>query len=235
MTDAPELSDVPWLRLVRATPEPVSPELALVSAELADAIRPTPDAVVVAADGPRRHERQEERRRGSDGEGPRGSSRYDTADLLLERHGLAPALESRDSARLWRLTLVRGEVVEAWSDAERVPPRIESLLRALAGGEELRRVPVRSDDPEVKRLERRVQAQRGSLLAHDAGTRLASDPENPHQLRVASRRLRAFLRVARKLGSSPPEDARTRSGSGSSGCATQPSSPGAQAGRGAGA
>ena len=42
------------------------------------------------------------------------------------------------------------------------------------------------------------QARR--LLLHDPGVRLGSDPEDLHQLRVATRRLRAFLRA----GQAPP-------------------------------
>ncbi|MGI8478773.1 MAG: CHAD domain-containing protein, partial [Gaiellaceae bacterium] len=41
--------------------------------------------------------------------------------------------------------------------------------------------------------------QRVRLLAHDPGTRLATDPEELHQMRVATRRARAFLRAARPL------------------------------------
>ena len=37
------------------------------------------------------------------------------------------------------------------------------------------------------------------LLLHDPGTRLGRDPEDLHQLRVATRRLRAFLRAGRPL------------------------------------
>jgi CHAD domain-containing protein len=37
------------------------------------------------------------------------------------------------------------------------------------------------------------------LLAHDPGTRLGADPEDLHQLRVGTRRARAFLRAARPL------------------------------------
>jgi CHAD domain-containing protein len=196
MPDVPELSEFPWLRLVRAAAEPVSPELALISPELAETVRPTPDAVVVGPEGS--EEAEPEGDGSSDGEAPRATARYDTADLLLERHGLMLELESRGSRRLWRLALPRGEVVEAWSNGEPAPARIESLLRALADADELRRVPARSDDPQVKRLQKRVAEQRRSLLAHDAGVRLGSDPENLHQLRVASRRLRAFLRVARE-------------------------------------
>ena len=44
-------------------------------------------------------------------------------------------------------------------------------------------------------LEREYRA----LLAHDPGTRRGDDPEDLHQLRVATRRLRAFLRAAHRL------------------------------------
>ena len=43
------------------------------------------------------------------------------------------------------------------------------------------------------------KTQYGRLLAHDPGTRLGSDPEDLHQLRVATRRLRAFLRAGRQV------------------------------------
>lgn len=42
-------------------------------------------------------------------------------------------------------------------------------------------------------------AQYRRLLAHDPGTRLGTDPEDLHQLRVATRRARAFLRAAMPL------------------------------------
>ena len=41
--------------------------------------------------------------------------------------------------------------------------------------------------------------QVAELLAHDPGTRFGEDPEELHQLRVATRRLRAILRAARDL------------------------------------
>ena len=41
--------------------------------------------------------------------------------------------------------------------------------------------------------------QHDRLLANDPGTRLGSDPENLHQMRVATRRARAFLRAAAPL------------------------------------
>lgn len=42
-------------------------------------------------------------------------------------------------------------------------------------------------------------AQHRSLVEHDPGTRLGADPEDLHQMRVATRRARAFLRAARAL------------------------------------
>jgi len=54
----------------------------------------------------------------------------------------------------------------------------------------------RSALPELQKLIRR---QYDEVLAHDPGTRLGSDPESLHKLRVAVRRLRAFLRVARPI------------------------------------
>jgi CHAD domain-containing protein len=44
-----------------------------------------------------------------------------------------------------------------------------------------------------------LAAQYRRLLLHDPGTRLGTDAEDLHQLRVATRRLRAFLRGARPL------------------------------------
>jgi CHAD domain-containing protein len=41
--------------------------------------------------------------------------------------------------------------------------------------------------------------QHRRLLDHDPGTRLGADPEDLHQMRVATRRARAYLRAARKL------------------------------------
>jgi CHAD domain-containing protein len=42
-------------------------------------------------------------------------------------------------------------------------------------------------------------AQYRSMVAHDPGVRLGDDPEDLHQLRVATRRLRAILRAARGI------------------------------------
>jgi CHAD domain-containing protein len=184
---------------------PVSPELALVDPPLAAAVRVTPDAVVVAETEskptiqsnvvevstlPRPHP------------GDRGTKttvRYDTRDLLLERHGLTLELRDRGSSRTWCLTAARGESVEAAEDGPGVPRKLEALLRSVIHGDELVQVPIRSSDPQIRRLEDQVTKQYHSLLRYDVGTRIGSDPESLHQLRVAARRLRAFLAVARDL------------------------------------
>ena len=183
----------------------MSPELALIDPPLAAAVRSTPDAVVVTETDtsstvqtnvvepwrpPRTHS------------GERGTTttvRYDTRDLLLERHGLTLELKDRGSIRTWSLTAARGEGVEAEADGPGVPRKLEALLHNVIRGGELVQVPVRSSDPQVRRLEGQVAKQHRSLLRYDVGTRIGSDPESLHQLRVASRRLRAFLAVARDL------------------------------------
>ena len=48
-------------------------------------------------------------------------------------------------------------------------------------------------------LQTMIRLQYDEILAHDPGTRLGSDPESLHKLRVAVRRLRAFLRVSRPI------------------------------------
>ena len=51
----------------------------------------------------------------------------------------------------------------------------------------------------ARRSGSRSRREYRDLLAHDPGTRRGDDPEDLHQLRVATRRLRAFLRAARPL------------------------------------
>ena len=48
-------------------------------------------------------------------------------------------------------------------------------------------------------LRARIREQAESVLAHDPGTRLGTDSEELHQMRVATRRLRAFLRAGGEL------------------------------------
>lgn len=53
--------------------------------------------------------------------------------------------------------------------------------------------------PAVEHVRAMIALQVGELIAHDPGTRLGADPEELHQVRVATRRLRAVLRAARPL------------------------------------
>src|SRR5262249_54000195 len=167
-------------------------ELSLVDAAVAAAVRATPDAVVVGAavETPDWH--------GAASSSTPTTTPYDTRDLLLERHGLKLELVSDGRARTWRLTAARGEVVETTTAGPGVPPEIEALLTVVVGSE-LVQVPARSADPDVRRLEDHIGQQQHALVKYDVGVRIASDPESLHQLRVASRRIRAFLSVGRDL------------------------------------
>jgi CHAD domain-containing protein len=53
--------------------------------------------------------------------------------------------------------------------------------------------------PPLEHVRAMVAEQVAELIAHDPGTRLGEDPEELHQTRVATRRLRAVLRAARPL------------------------------------
>jgi CHAD domain-containing protein len=103
------------------------------------------------------------------------------------------------------------ELLDGDEDALR---RIEKELR-LAGAEprELRPkvfealdysgalepVAASKDATPAEELAAALSEQMRRLLRHDPGTRLGSDPEDLHQMRVATRRLRAFLRAGRPL------------------------------------
>jgi CHAD domain-containing protein len=63
-------------------------------------------------------------------------------------------------------------------------------------------VPVVSVPPAaspVEQVKALLQTQMTLLLAHDPGTRLGTDEEELHQMRVATRRLRAYFRAARPM------------------------------------
>ena len=83
----------------------------------------------------------------------------------------------------------------AQADGELRPKLYRAL--DLAGAVEIR-VSTKSTPP-GEALGIALEAEYRALLAHDPGTRRGDDPEDLHQLRVATRRLRAFLRAARPL------------------------------------
>lgn len=75
-------------------------------------------------------------------------------------------------------------------------PKLHRAL-GLDQPEERRAVP--PETPPAEALGIAFEEQYRQLLVHDPGTRRGDDPEDLHQLRVATRRLRAFLRCARVL------------------------------------
>ena len=104
--------------------------------------------------------------------------------------------------------------VELLEGDERTLRRIEKALRRAGAGDgetrpkvfqaldlEYRIEPDRppADSSPGQALAAALRVQYARLLGHDPGTRLGSDPEDLHQLRVATRRLRAFLRAGRPL------------------------------------
>ena len=125
---------------------------------------------------------------------------YDTVDRDLEQLGLRVARLPSEAGVVWRLTLPRGEQVEAWEPGTgglAPPDEIARLIESAAGEKPLVPAPPLSADPGARRLREMIAEQRRELLAHDPGVRLGDDPENLHEHRVAARRIRAYLRAAR--------------------------------------
>jgi CHAD domain-containing protein len=73
------------------------------------------------------------------------------------------------------------------------------FFRALSLAAPLPPAQPQPDAPVVDAIKWALALHVGLLLAHDPGTRLGTEPESLHQLRVATRRLRAVLRTARPI------------------------------------
>jgi CHAD domain-containing protein len=125
---------------------------------------------------------------------------YDTVDRDLESMGMTIERLPVEAGVVWRLSLPRGERVEAWepgNDGLAPPDGIARILATVTGGKKLVPAPLVGGDPGAVRLREMLEVQRQALLIHDPGVRLGHDSENLHQHRVAARRTRAFLRAAR--------------------------------------
>jgi CHAD domain-containing protein len=95
------------------------------------------------------------------------------------------------------LASLRDALVLAGATVAAVPAKIYRALgvtpTASAGSA------LAADTPPADALGVSLELEYLRLLAHDPGARRGDDPEDLHQLRVACRRLRAFLRVGRRL------------------------------------
>lgn len=115
--------------------------------------------------------------------------------VTLRFHEIEVELVEGDEQVLRRLET---ELRRAGADVADEPFR-PKLYRALDLDAPVEPVQVPPDARPGVALGLALAEQRRRLLLHDPGTRLGSDPEDLHQLRVATRRLRAFLRAGRPL------------------------------------
>jgi CHAD domain-containing protein len=125
---------------------------------------------------------------------------YDTADRDLERLGMTLSRLPSEAGVEWRLTLPRGERVEAWepgTDGLAPPAEIVHLIGSVTAGKPLVPGPPVRREPGALRLRELLEVQRIALLTHDPGIRVGRDAENLHRHHAAARRTRALLRGAR--------------------------------------
>ena len=87
------------------------------------------------------------------------------------------------------------------ADARKVARRIREAGALPARGSELERILAGDELPEgrLPRLSSALLSQHAQAVRHDVALRLGGDDEDVHKLRVALRRSRAYLRVARPL------------------------------------
>jgi len=91
-----------------------------------------------------------------------------------------------------RLDEIVGEVAEAGARPTDGTPKVFRALGIAA-------VKADSSAEPFERLRALLRTQLREILAHDPGTRLGTDPESLHDMRVAVRRSRALLLAGRKL------------------------------------
>jgi CHAD domain-containing protein len=125
---------------------------------------------------------------------------YDTVDRDLERLGMTISRHPSEAGVVWRLTLPRGEQVEAWepgNDGLAPPGEIMRLIDGVVRGKGLVPSAPVSSDVGATRLRELLESQRRALLTHDPGARVGTCSENVRRHRVAARRSRTALRAAR--------------------------------------
>ena len=92
--------------------------------------------------------------------------------------------------------LVSKETLRAGAEQAEFQPKI---FRALGLDLTTASAPLPADATALEVLAAALAEQHRKLLDHDPGTRLGTDAEDLHQMRVATRRARAFLRVSKPL------------------------------------
>jgi CHAD domain-containing protein len=90
-----------------------------------------------------------------------------------------------------------GRIEKALRKAGAKPGRGRAPVARALGSAALHESP--APTPDLERLRMFLREQFARMLAHDPGVRLGEDPEELHQLRVATRRLRSVLRTATPL------------------------------------
>lgn len=119
----------------------------------------------------------------------------DGARVTRRFHELEVELLEGDERTLRRLEKELRRAGAHMADPDQRP----KLYRALDLAAPHEPVVVEPGSTPVVALALALREQRRRLLLHDPGTRLGSDVEDLHQLRVATRRSRAFLRAGRVL------------------------------------
>ena len=137
------------------------------------------------------------------GRGARSCARRCRGRRRLRRGARGPARRRGGSAssRWSSSAATSGRSAGSWRSFDRPAPRPVSCARSSIGRSISRFRAAATDiprgTPPVTALGLALGEQARRLLLHDPGVRLGSDPEDLHQLRVATRRLRAFLRAGR--------------------------------------
>ena len=88
---------------------------------------------------------------------------YDTVDRDLERIGITLSRLPAEVGAVWRLSLPRGERVEAWEPGNTglaPPAAIARLIERVAAGKLLVPSPPLTTDPGTTRLREMIEAQR---------------------------------------------------------------------------
>lgn len=136
----------------------------------------------------------------------RRSVRLDGVEVVEDAVAVFDGSRIVQRFRELEVELVDGTVEELERVVERLvqagaspSPLRPKLFRALGLDPTPADAELEPGTPPLEVVRRALVEQHARLLAHDPGVRLGGDSEDVHQMRVATRRARAFLRAARPL------------------------------------